>query len=110
MDTKPLTRIVEYVRQEETEAELKRASRQLCQSIERVYAQVGSHIEEISALARKHGMSHLLAELPPEIAATVQGVLSGIKGSWESLSPQPFPPTPDEPSPPPEVPNKVENP
>ena len=95
--SKPLTSIVDYVRAEREEDAAKKAAVEYLANIERMYAQVGFHMEANAALCRKHGRAALLAKLPPELAALGEAVTDGVRTAWTQLSDTAFPEMPDQP-------------
>lgn len=96
-ETKPLSAIVEYVRSVKTADEQQKAADQLASAIERLYAQVGFHVEEISMLCRTYGQANLLARLPENLRPIVVGVIAGVEQTWVGMSDVPFPAMPDQP-------------
>lgn len=105
--SKPLEILGAFIAAEDAVDERKRAARQLVREIVNVRAQVGSHREAIATLAKRHGLTNLIAELPEEVGATTKDVLATIDQVWWDLSPSPVPETPDEPEPEPEPESEV---
>ena len=74
------------------------AAEQLSNAIGRVYAQIGSHMEEVAALSRKYGKAKLLARLPEDVARNIEITLAGITQAWTVLAEaDKLPDLPDEP-------------
>jgi hypothetical protein len=95
--TKPLTSIVDFIRTQREQDALEQAAIDYLANIERMYAQVGAHMENNAALCRKYGRAALLAKLPPELAALGEAVTEGVRQAWTQLSDTDFPAMPDQP-------------
>jgi hypothetical protein len=94
-----LSNIVAYIRTEEQADQLRAHARQLAGAFERLYAQVGSHVAEMALLCAADGKANLLAQLPTDVAASIEESLALIRQVWPMLSEQPFPEMPDAPVP-----------
>ena len=94
---KPMTAVINYVRNEQQADATKAAAKQYAVNIERIYAQVGDHIRQNTELAAKYGRDALLAQLPAEVAASVAAVEGGLAQAWGALSDDAMPEIPAQP-------------
>lgn len=100
MPETPLSIIVAYRRTKQAEDELQSKANQFASAFERMYAQVGSHVEEMALLCAQYGKANLESKLPAEVTVAVESVLAMLAQIWPALSDMPFPTMADQPIPP----------
>ncbi len=97
---KPLSILLDYAQQLQTEDELAKARKQFFSLPVRMQAQIRDHLREGELLCQRFGKSQLMAEADPSAQAAFNAVLDGFLSLWSQASSYEMPSFPDEPLPP----------